>query len=83
LVTLEMDPNNIVVPPKVCPTNVKLSLSSLKINTEDKNFPDEVSEEEITVIDINDNEVTLMVPKVRQCPYKCLGCRKLAEECVE
>jgi hypothetical protein len=81
LITVKMDPNNIKIPRDKLPGNVDLLMKSLKINVDVEELPDELSEEEVTVIDINDNVVTVKVPKVKSCPYGCLGCQKLKETC--
>jgi hypothetical protein len=71
LITVEMDPNNIKMPQDKLPGNVGLLMKLLKINVDVEELPrlDELSEEEITVNDINDNVVTVKVPKAKSCPY--------------
>jgi hypothetical protein len=56
-------------------------LNSLRINSNAEELPEELSKEEVTVIDLNDNEETVKVPKVKICPYRCLGCSKLKQNC--
>jgi hypothetical protein len=81
LVTVDMDPNNVVMPQNILPGNIELTLNSLRINSNAEELPEELSEEEVIVIDLNDNEVTVKVPKVKTCPYRCLGCSKLKQNC--
>jgi hypothetical protein len=41
------------------------------------------SEEEVTVTDINDNEIMIVVPKEKRCQLKCLGCMKKVESVIK